>query len=91
MSPRSSMHTRRLTRTPWRARRRDPVARLVVTTAGRSCGVIPTAIARENRTDSSNGRCKSRLITKIELVKTPATWTRSTEKCRRPAWNSVTS
>ena len=91
MSPRSSMHTRRLTRTPWWARRRDPVARLVVTTAGSSCGVIPTAIASENSSDSSSDRCKIRLMTKIEVLRTPATSTSSTEKCRKPAWNSVTS
>ena len=91
MSPRSSIQTSRLTRTPFRARRRDPVARLVVTTAGRSCGVIPTAMASENSSDSSSGRSRIRLITKIEVVSTPATWTSSTENFRRPVWNSVTS
>ena len=37
------MHTNRLTRTRRRASCRDPAARLVDTTAGSSCGVIPTA------------------------------------------------
>ena len=36
MSPRSSMQTSRLTSTLRRASRRDPVARLVLTTAGKS-------------------------------------------------------
>ncbi len=41
----ASLHTRRLTRTCRSASRRDPVARLVETTAGNSWGVIPTASA----------------------------------------------
>ena len=45
MSPRSSMHTSRFTRTLSRASRRDPDARLVLTTAGSNCGVMPTAMA----------------------------------------------
>ena len=46
------MQTSRLTRTFRRASWRVPVARLVLTTAGSSCGVMPTAIARENSSDS---------------------------------------
>ena len=52
------MHTSRLTSTFFSARRRDPVARLVETTAGSSCGVMPTATASENRTASMTGRPK---------------------------------
>ena len=62
MSPRSSMHTSRLTSTLRRASRRDPVARLVDTTAGSSCGVMPTAMARENSSASRSGRCSTTLI-----------------------------
>ena len=46
------MHTSRLTSTFCAASRREPVARLVDTTAGSSCGVMPTATARENSTAS---------------------------------------
>ena len=49
------MHTRRLTRTFFSASRREPVARLVDTTAGRSWGVMPTATASENSTASISG------------------------------------
>ena len=49
------MHTNRLTRTLRWASRRDPVARLVLTTAGSSCGVMPTAIANANNTESITG------------------------------------
>lgn len=44
------MQTSRLTSTWSWARRRDPAVRLVLTTAGSSWGVIPTAIASENST-----------------------------------------
>ncbi len=53
------MLTRRFTSTWRRARRRDPVERLTVTIAGRSCGVRPIAIASENSSASMNGRCSS--------------------------------
>ena len=69
----------------------QPVARLVVTTAGSNWGVMPTAIASEKSSDSSSGHPKIMLITKIDVVRTPATSTSSTEKWRSPAWNSVTS
>ena len=59
------MHTSRLTSTLSRASRRDPVARLVLTTAGSSCGVIPTAIASANSTESITGRRSNRLVTRI--------------------------
>ena len=41
------MHTNRLTRTLRLLICRAPAARLVDTTAGSSCGVMPTAMARE--------------------------------------------
>jgi hypothetical protein len=53
--------------------RRDPAARLVDTTAGSSCGVIPTAIASENSSASMIGLCSTTLITKIDVVNAPAT------------------
>ena len=67
------MHTRRLTSTLSSASRRDPVARLVLTTAGSSCGVMPTAIASANSTESITGRCSSRLVTRISTVSVIAT------------------
>ena len=73
MSPRSSMHTKRLTSTLTLASRRDPVARLVLTTAGNNCGVIPTAIASANNTESITGRRSSRLVTRISTVSVIAT------------------
>jgi hypothetical protein len=83
------MLTRRLTRTFRRASWRDPAARLVDTTAGSSCGEIPTAIASENSSASSTGWCSVRLMTKIVPVSTPTTWTSSIENLRSQAWNSV--
>ena len=73
MSPRSSIHTKRLTSTLALASCRDPVARLALTTAGSSCGVIPTAIASENSTESITGLRSSRLLTKISTVSAIAT------------------
>ena len=67
------MHTSRLTSTFFAASRREPVARLVETTAGSSCGVMPTATARENRTASMTGRPSATLITKIVTLSTPPT------------------
>ena len=89
MSPRSSMHTSRLTSTFFAASRRDPVARLVETTAGSSWGVMPTATARENSTASMTGRPRATLITKIVTLSTPPTLANSPEKRVRPSWNSV--
>ena len=67
------MHTNRLTRTLRRASRRDPVARLALTTAGSSCGVMPTAIARANSTESITDRRRNRLVIKISTVRANAT------------------
>ena len=83
------MHTNRLTSTFFAARRRDPVARLVETTAGSSCGVMPTATASENRTASMTGRPNATLTTKIVALSTPPTFANSPEKRVRPSWNSV--
>jgi hypothetical protein len=85
MSPRSSMHTKRLTRTLRWASRRDPVARLVLTTAGNSCGVIPTAIAKANNTESITARCSSRLVMMMSTVSVIATHSSREENRRRPA------
>ena len=85
------MHTSRLTST-FRVRiRRDPAARLVDTTAGSSWGVMPTAMARENSSASRTGFCSATLITKIETVSVPATYTSSIENRPSPIWNSVSS
>ena len=89
MSPRSSMQTRRFTRTLRRASCRVPVARLVLTTAGSSCGVMPTAIARENSRDSITGRCSSRFATKMSELSPMATCSSRKENRLRPSWNSV--
>ena len=43
------MHTSRLTSTFFSASRREPVARLVDTTAGSSWGVMPTATAEREQ------------------------------------------
>ena len=85
------MLTSRFTSTLRRASRRDPVDRLTVTIAGRSCGVSPIAIASENSSASMNGRCSTRLMTKIDVVSTPATRTSRNENCRRPTWNAVSA
>ena len=66
-----------------------PTARLVLTTAGSSCGVMPTAIASENSSDSISGRCSSRFVTRISAVSANATCSSSTENRRSPTWNSV--
>ena len=60
------MHTSRLTSTLRRLIRRDPAARLVDTTAGSSCGVMPTAMASENSSASMIGLCSTTLMTKID-------------------------
>ena len=85
------MQTSRLTSTFRLAIWRDPAARLVETTAGSSCGVMPTAIASENSSASMTGLCSSTLITKIDVVSASATWTSRMENSRSPAWNSVSS
>jgi hypothetical protein len=89
MSPRSSTQTSRLTSTLRWASCREPAARLVETTAGSSCGEIPTAIDSENSSASSTGLCSATLMTKIAPVSAPATWTSSIENFRSPTWNSV--
>jgi hypothetical protein len=83
------MHTSRLTRTLERASCRDPAARLVETTAGSSCGEMPTAIDSENSSAVMTGLCSATLMMKIAPVSTPATCTSSIENLRSPAWNSV--
>ncbi len=67
------MHTRRLTSTLALASCREPVARLVLTTAGSSCGVMLTAIASANSAELISGRCNIKLVTKIITVSAIAT------------------
>ena len=89
MFPRSSMLMRRLTTTRFLARLRAPEARLMVTIAGSSCGVRPTAMASENNADSRIGRPSSELITKMPPAKTAVTLTSRIEKLRSPRWKAV--
>ena len=58
MLPKFSIDASRLTMTLARAIRLAPWARLMLMIAGSSCGVSPTASAREKRTDSRTGRFK---------------------------------
>ena len=62
-----------LTRTLSLTRRRAPVARLVLTTAGSSWGVIPTAMASPKSTESITGLLRSRLVATITAVNVIAT------------------
>ncbi len=73
MSPRSSMLTNRLTKTLRLASSRDPEARLLLTTAGSSCGVMPTAMASANSTDSMTGRRSITLASRMNTVRVNAT------------------
>ena len=84
MLPRSSIDTRRLTKTRFRASAREPLERLTETIAGRSCGVMPMAIASENNSASIKGRENATLIAKIEMVSAAATFTSRREKARNP-------
>ena len=83
------MQTSRLTSTLQRGQPPDPAARLVLTTAGSNCGVMPTAMARENSTESISVRCSSTLVTRMSAASTPATCISSIEKRRSPIWKSV--
>jgi hypothetical protein len=58
MLPKFSMPLRRRTITPLSAMRRAPLDRLMSMTAGRSCGVSPTASASENSSELIGGRLK---------------------------------
>ena len=61
MSPRSSMHDQPLDQhLALRPSAATRSARLALTTAGSSCGVMPTAMARENSRASISGRCSTR-------------------------------
>ena len=89
MFPRSSMLMRRFTSTLRAASRRLPVERLTETIAGSSCGVIPMAIARENRSASTSGRPSTKLMTKMATVSAPATPASMRENELRPTWKAV--
>ena len=67
------------------------MARLVDTTAGSSCRVMPTAIASENSSASMIGLCSATLMMKMDVVNAPPIYTRSMENRRSPTWNSVSS
>lgn len=58
MLPKSSMAASRFTTTRRSAMREAPRARFTLITAGRSCGVSPTASARAKRKESTTGRCR---------------------------------
>ena len=89
MLPKSSIATNRRTKTPRCAIRFAPTARLIVTIAGSSSGVSPTAIARENSTASIGGRPIATLITKIAITRTAVMRTSSLPNSRSPRWNDV--
>ncbi|VVB72690.1 Uncharacterised protein [uncultured archaeon] len=57
--------------------------------AGRSCGVRPTASARENRKDSTMGRLRKTLMANMEITRSRVTSRRRKPKRRIPASNSV--
>ena len=48
-------------------------------------------MASEKSSESMTGRCRITLITKIEIVSTPATRTSSLENSRKPAWKAVSA
>ncbi len=56
---------------------------------GRSCGVRPTASAREKRNDSSTGRRRITFTTKIPTTSVAVTRMRRKPKRRRPSSNDV--
>ena len=89
--PRSSIATSRFTRTLLFANSLAPEDRLTVTMAGIISGVIPTAMASENRSASSNGLCRPTLMAKMATVRTAATNTRKRENPRRPDWKAVSA
>jgi len=52
---------------------REGRAFAALTTAGSNCGVIPTAIARANNTESITGRRNNRFVTTMSTVSVSAT------------------
>ena len=91
MAPKSSMASRRLTMTFSAAIRRAPADRLTLTMAGSSCGVRPTASASENSSESTSGRCRTRLTTKMAVTTTTIARTSSTPNWVMPRSNPVLS
>jgi hypothetical protein len=89
MAPKSSIASSRLTITCSAAIRRAPVDRLMLTTAGSSCGVSPTASASENSSDSTNGRCSTRLTTKVTVTSATIARTSSSPNAVIPRSNPV--
>ena len=89
MSPRSSMHTSRFTRTLSRARRRDPDARLVLTTAGSSCGVMPTAMRQAEQRGLDHRPTQQQIGDDDDDRQVSATRSSRYEKRRNPTWKSV--
>jgi hypothetical protein len=71
--------------------RRAPVERLTLTMAGSSCGVSPTARASENSSESTSGRCSTRLTTKIAVTSTTMARTSSSPNAEMPRSNPVWS
>jgi len=82
--PRSSIETRRLTRTFLRAMRRAPVARLIVTIAGKSWGVRLTAIASAKSEVSRKLWCSNVLTPMTSATTTVVTRTSSVTTLRKP-------
>ena len=85
MLPRSSIATRRLTRTRLAASARDPDERLTVTMAGIISGAMPTAMASEKRSASISGRDRMTFAAKTNVVRTAATMKRKRENRDSPS------
>ena len=84
MLPRSSIATRRFTRTFLAASARDPEERLTVTIAGIISGVMPTAIARENSKALDQRAGERHVHEEDEGGQHAATPNKKREKFRRP-------
>jgi hypothetical protein len=89
MLPKFSIDDRRLTITLPAAMRLAPWARLMLMIAGSSCGVSPTATAREKMNASRTGRWKATLMAKMAITSTSVTSSSRYPKRRTPRSNSV--
>ena len=89
MLPKSSIELRRRTITCDAAIRCAPRASVMLTIAGSSSGVRPTASASAKRNESTTGRCRYTLMAKIAITSSRVIWISSPPKRRSPRSNSV--
>ncbi|VVB89993.1 Uncharacterised protein [uncultured archaeon] len=89
MLPKFSIQARRLTITFCDAMRFAPCERFTLIIAGRSCGVRPTASAREKRSDSSTGRPRYALMAKMKITRSRVISMRKYPNRRTPLSNDV--